>query len=349
MRNVVRLEVRDSLGSLAAAWDELVAAMPLPTPFLRTWWLDSVVAHKPTYLLAFDGPTLLGGLALDRRRIAGVDRYRFLGAGQLCPDHLDLVARADAREEVAAAVRSWLQSPGSRVLDLDGMYEDALLRQVAEDAIVAETDVSPYQALSPDTPYLDTRSGKFKRHRRAAQRKADAAGVTIEQVSRGGVPAAIEAFEALHAPRADRARLLARMPELRRAWLSAAAREELLLYRADCKGVTVGVLVCYDVAGRVSVYQCARRMDEEFAGVGTLLDQRAYDDAGQWGRREVDMLRGDERYKRECCDEQRALLRLRTSAGVGGAALLSALRLGELLRQNAGRARSHLRRILSRT
>src|SRR5829696_5698407 len=71
--------VRSSLGPWAAAWNELVAAAPLPTPFLRAWWLEHVPVHRPRFVLVVEGGELVGGLALEERVVAGISFVRMLG------------------------------------------------------------------------------------------------------------------------------------------------------------------------------------------------------------------------------------------------------------------------------
>ncbi|HQF93191.1 MAG TPA: hypothetical protein PLS46_03455, partial [Microthrixaceae bacterium] len=84
--------VVDRLGAHASAWDALVDSMPLPSPFLRSWWLAEVAIGDPRIVLVFDHGELVGGLALQRSTKAGVEVLQFLGTGPLEPDHLDLVA-----------------------------------------------------------------------------------------------------------------------------------------------------------------------------------------------------------------------------------------------------------------
>ena len=55
------------LNGWAAQWDQLVDSSPLPSPFLRSWWLTGVGGAGRHFLLAVDGAHLLGGLALEER------------------------------------------------------------------------------------------------------------------------------------------------------------------------------------------------------------------------------------------------------------------------------------------
>ena len=78
------------LNGWAAQWDQLVDSSPLPSPFLRSWWLTGAGGPGRHFLLAVDGAHLLGGLALEKRH--PMLSVRMMGDGSLCPDHLDLLA-----------------------------------------------------------------------------------------------------------------------------------------------------------------------------------------------------------------------------------------------------------------
>src|SRR5262245_50152497 len=119
--------VLPALGGWTEAWDELVAAAPLPSPFSRTWWLEHVSRHYPRYVLVVEDDALVGGVAFEERVVAGVSFVTMLGAGDLCPDHLDLLARPGDEALVTAAVRDWLSGAGARVVMLDGLVDGALV------------------------------------------------------------------------------------------------------------------------------------------------------------------------------------------------------------------------------
>src|SRR5215469_13762955 len=121
------LQVMTGLAGWAAQWDQLVEASVLPSPFLRSWWLTGAAGSDPIFILVVDGDQLLGGIALDQGRVLGLPSLRMMGGGQLCPDHLDLVARSDSADQVTTMIRQWLLRPGQRTLDLDGLRPDGLL------------------------------------------------------------------------------------------------------------------------------------------------------------------------------------------------------------------------------
>src|ERR1700686_725722 len=119
------VRVTRALGPYGAAWDELVDGAAIPSPFLRSWWLNAASGSQPVIVLVLESERLVGGVALERDRHHGVERLRVLGAGALCPDHLDAVAAVGRRADVAAALRGWLARSGDRLVDLDGVGGDS--------------------------------------------------------------------------------------------------------------------------------------------------------------------------------------------------------------------------------
>src|SRR4051794_36422671 len=99
-RSTVRVLVQPRLGPWATAWDKLVEQLPVPSPFVRSWWLEATAGPQPRFVLVTDGHALLGGIALQEERWLGMPYLAVMGAGVLCPDHLDLVAAWDREDDV---------------------------------------------------------------------------------------------------------------------------------------------------------------------------------------------------------------------------------------------------------
>ena len=62
---------------------------PLPSPFLRSWWLAGTSQSDRHFLLVVDDAQLIGGLALEERH--HMSSIRMMGYGS-ASDHLDLLA-----------------------------------------------------------------------------------------------------------------------------------------------------------------------------------------------------------------------------------------------------------------
>jgi hypothetical protein len=54
-RSGLRVVVRTRLSALEPAWDNLVERLPLPSPFLRSWWLEHTAGGAQRFLLVMDG------------------------------------------------------------------------------------------------------------------------------------------------------------------------------------------------------------------------------------------------------------------------------------------------------
>src|SRR5215475_940876 len=93
------------LNGWAAQWDQLVDSSPVPSPFLRSWWLTGAGGPGRHFLLIVAGTDLVGGLAVEQRhRMASI---RMMGDGSLCPDHLDLLAAPGHETAVVGQLREW--------------------------------------------------------------------------------------------------------------------------------------------------------------------------------------------------------------------------------------------------
>lgn len=334
------LEVQEShaLGRYREAWDELALGGSLPSPFLQSWWLEGTGGSHDHYLLVLDGETLVGGLALERHRILGVDHFRTLSGGKLCPDHIDLVTRPDRADDVVAAIREWCTRPGSRILDLEGVVEDSLVARALSPTRIDLVDVAPHEHLTGTfDDYLAARSKSCRKRTQRFQRSADRAGMVLRRLGADEIEAGLDAFEALHAPRADRRALMREILRIRKAVLQGAARDQVRLYVAELDGRTGAVLVAFTTGGRLSTYQTARSLDREFNHVGSVVEAFAIADACESRMTDLDLLRGAEPYKRSLVSAERQLLRVRTAHGPRGRAVLRLLVGVEELRARASR------------
>ncbi|KQW52518.1 hypothetical protein ASC77_24385 [Nocardioides sp. Root1257] len=323
MPGPLSVEDRAQLGELRPAWDALVLDQPVPSPFQRSWWVEGV-APDATYALVLEGDRLVGGLALEAHRVAGVRRWVAPGPKVLCPDHLDALAAPGSEDAVVDALGAWFAGPGQRVLDVRGVVADSLLSRAAGTE-AEHADVAPFQPLpaAPET-YLGGRSANFRRSVRRAERRLAAAGIGHRRVPLTDLPAAFDAFATLQRGRDGRGPLVAELPTLARALTSGVAageaRVDVLASAAD----VVAVSFAFVVAGRLSLYQVARSLDGAHDGAGNVLLVAVIEDALAAGCREVDLLRGDEGYKSSFADQVRAVGRLRAAHGGVARAQLAA-------------------------
>lgn len=329
-----------ALGDHAAAWDALVDAMPLPSPFLRSWWLDHTAVGEPCLALAFDGDELVGGLALQRSLKAGVEWLEALGAGPLEPDHLDLVAAPERAPEVIAAVRTWLGRRGDCVVDLAGLRAAAwALDAVPGWGEVTPLDPAPYVTLPASADDVLARlDGRMRSTVKRSAKRLAKAGIEHRVVDAtspaADVDAALAALHELHDGRwGTQSGFLAAWAGFEAAARAGIAAGEVVVHQLTGPDGIVAVEVELVVAGRVSFYQAGRRTDHDLRGSGSVLRFEAIAASIAAGCTEFDLLRGDEDYKAAWADRRRSLWRLRRGIGPRGRLVVAAARANVALQR----------------
>ena len=311
--------VTRTLGVWRDSWDALVECAPVPSPFLRSWWLEGVGGANVRFVLVVDDGLLIGGLALERRRCMGLSQYRFASSGVLCPDHLDLLTARNRLPTVATAMRAWLNRPRSRLLDLRGLVEDSALAAVLGTARVTPIDVAPWEPLPTEmSEYLAARSRGFRGQARATSRRLAELGVECHRVTASEFGLAMSDFHALHTARGDRADLLAQIPLLETALAAGLVRGEIEVHVLRAHSDPVAVTLSFSVAGRLSLYQSARSFEHKYRNATQVLELEVINQACTAGCHELDLLRGGEPYKASYASRQRQIYRLRAAHGTLG-------------------------------
>lgn len=298
-------------------------------------------------MLVVEGTRLLGGLALEADRWLGVERLRFLGAGPLSPDHLDLVAAAGREADVVGALAGWLRRPGGRLLDLDGLAEGSRIRPALPRHLRERApEIAPY-ALLPRDPdaYLARLPSKARNTIRRTTRRLEAAGARYRVAEPSEADRALEDLHRLHDQRwAERSGFSANFPAFAAAARTGAVRGEVVFHELVVSGEVIACEVTFEVAGRSSFYQGGRAMDDRWRGAGTMLRAAVLVRACRTGLTEHDFLRGDEAYKRDWAAESRLLLHVQAASGISGHTLLAALRARSAARSAGARLRGALER-----
>jgi CelD/BcsL family acetyltransferase involved in cellulose biosynthesis len=331
--------VRSELGVWAPAWDALVERLPLPSPFLRSWWLETTSGPRPRFLLVVEGETLAGGLALQEERWLGVPRLRMMGSGRLCPDHLDLVAAPDREQAVVKALAAWLGRPGSRILDLEGVAATARVEATLPGKVRRQViDAAPWAPLPSDPEqWFATRSRNFRANLRKASRRLDEDGVTHRIAPPAPVDASLDSLRRLHAAHwGDQSGFLTSFAQFAAAARTGADRGELLIHELVNGDEVIAAVAAMETADRLSLYQSGRSADRRWRNATTILLARAVQDACRRGLAEVDLLRGGEAYKHNFASSTREIAQLRAATGGRGRLALWALVLGERARRQAG-------------
>lgn len=320
------------LGRFRERWDHLVLEMAVPSPFLRTWWLDHVSHGEPSYLLAIDGGDLVGGVPLQVQRWHGIPRVQLLSQGPLAPAFGDLVAVPDRGAEVASAVVDWLSTPRApwrqRVVDLAGLYPDGHLAEAlrAKGHALTPTEVAPFADLGSDrAEYLASRPAKLRKSVDESIRRYKRRGVVFRQVPADDLDSGLETLRQLHETRwGDESAFLPMWSPFKAAALAGArAGEADLVEVVGPDGTALASALFLRLGSRLVGYQAGRLQGNSLAnGAGVWLyweSLLAWPDA-----REFDLGPGGQDYKRLWTTGERELCATRFPAGVIAASALAA-------------------------
>lgn len=335
--------MRGSLAGVRETWDRLVDQSPLPSPFLRSWWLDAVAGELPRFVLVFDGASLAGGVPLEEDRVLGLARLRLIGQ-TLGADHLDLVARPDRVADVVAALAGWFAGRRNCIIDLVGAVPNARMAQALSGPVRRDViDSAPWDPL-PSTldEYLTQRPPELKNLVQRPLRRLERAGVEHRVVDAAGCQRALDALRAFHGRHwADQSMFLPEFSRFEGAAPTGVEHGDLVIHELAVDGVPIAVTVFFHAAGRASFYQTGRSDERPWRGSGTALMALAVAHACENGCHELDLLRGDERYKALWASRSREVVRLQAAYGRRARSALRVLPL-------AARGKRRVRRLASR-
>lgn len=328
-RAVALVEAR-GLGTFADSWDALVEGSRLPSPFLRSWWLEGTASAQRIFLLALDGDSLVGGLALQQDRYLGVPRLGFMGSGPLAPDHLDLVAARGWEQAVTEALGRWFRRSGSRIIELRGASECALVEAALPVPVLRRSmDVAPYEPLPADPAnYFANRPSRLQNTLRRAGARLERAGVSHRIVEVTQASDALERLRSLHQGVWGPSGFIRGFSGFAAAARAGMERGELVIHELVCHEGVVASSVMLEVADRSSFYQSGRSLDHHWRGAGSVLMGRIVEDACRRGSIEFDLLRGDDAYKRDWATKQYEVVQLLAVKGMPARLALLAMVAG---------------------
>jgi CelD/BcsL family acetyltransferase involved in cellulose biosynthesis len=361
--NAVQIETITSdegLAELRPEWDELVLAMPRPSPFLlhgwiSAWWSEAAQRdwRLGIHVARRDG-RLIGALPLAQRRTGGLRVTHFVGGhlSSLC----DLMLAPGVGDDVATALATQAAAGRHDFMDVFGLPADSrLARAVGSDrmTVVMRTE-APVLSLEPgwDAVYTARTSAKRRSlHRRRRRQLAEQGDVTTT-VAREPEEVTVAVDEAirLHAARREGRLDDSGFSDGRGAFqrealiaLAAQDRTRIVTLRLDDRPIAYH---CYlALAGTMYVHSLA--FDPAYGrwspGLLTTLETLAVADAE--GLHRVEFLGGAERYKIELADGTEPMYRgIGLARGVHGRAAVAASVGGIALRLRAKRSRT-VRRI----
>jgi CelD/BcsL family acetyltransferase involved in cellulose biosynthesis len=313
------------------------------------WWRHFRAGRTLHALVARDGDEPVGLLPLYRAPTALGPELRLLGDGVVGSDYLGLLCRPDDAPRVAAACAAAL-APFPRV-DLRGLARPDPLASAlvgAAHAVIVDDAPCPYVRIDgPFESYLagrpDGTGTQFRRRRRWLERQP---GYRFEvHAHPKAVTHALEPFFELHAARwaLDAAGSQAiDSPAVttfhRDAARALAERGWARLYLLHVEGAPRAALYGFLCGDRFVYYQSGHEPAWRRRSVGSVLLGLVLEQAFSDGLREVDLLHGDEPYKRRWATDERRLCRV-TSRGPGAWPWLrDRARAAALALRRAGRA-----------
>ena len=312
----MKVLLRDRLEAVGAtAWDGLVAAARLRSPFLSwTWqalWVQAFAEDRRLEIRCVeDGAGRLVALLPLYESAPGT--LQIVGGGDVS-DYLDLIAGQGREEEAWMAL---LQSRTAERVDWElhavpaaSPTVTALPQLAAACGLAVSATVEercPVLALPTSWDfYLASLSGKHRHEllRKMRRLERDAPDARVSRVSR---PAEIEArlgeFLDLHRrSRTGKARFMdGRMERFfRRALTAFAERDAARLWFLDTASGPVATFVTIEWDDTVGLYNSGFDPARAALSPGVILLAHVVRDAITRGRRTFDFLRGEERYKYE--------------------------------------------------
>ncbi len=310
--------VRDAAGfaGLAAGWDDLVAALPRPTPFMLHAWLEEWWRHlagdaRLAVIVARRGGRLVAALPLMITQRRGVRTAAFIGGDDSAL--ADLLLAEGEPDETAQALIEELRRQPFDLLDVFGLPADSRLARAAGSDLAVHQRVEAPVMLMPDgfdAAYRAKRGSKRRaEHRRRMRRLQESAEAefTIVRAIEELRPALEEGFRinairwegrpdrSLFSTEAGHAFHRAVLPRL--AELDMA---RILLLRSAGRVVAFQYWLAY----RGSMISNRRAFDPSFSSFspGILTMLQALEDASAEGLTRVEFLGGPEPYKLEFCD-----------------------------------------------
>jgi CelD/BcsL family acetyltransferase involved in cellulose biosynthesis len=339
---------------LSGTWDDLVRAMPRPSPFLLHTWLLEWFRHYggPSELAVqavFRDGALVGAFPLVHKTWRGLRVARFMGGEQCSLADLLLAPSEDPSTGAALIARATSEHDFA---ELFGLARDSRIAQTAAPGrlhLFKRAD-APVLELTDDWDglYRAKVSGKRRSLYRRLQRQLQERGTVEFSLARSRAELELtlgEAFE-LHALRwADRQDgsgfATPTGAGFHRAALGALADQGVVrLMTMRFAGQAVAFALAFALAGRLYGYRTA--FDPSFArySPGLLTLQELLASASHEGLRRVELLGGADPFKLELADDLEPLhLGLGLAATARGRAVVTtrskARRLRERVKHSA--------------
>jgi CelD/BcsL family acetyltransferase involved in cellulose biosynthesis len=298
---------------LAPGWDDLVAAMPRPSPFLlhdlcATWWGRPGATEQPVVAVARRGERLVGVLPLEVRSVAGTRIASF--PGQHASALADLLLAPDEPLETGAALLARLREAPYDVAWLYGLPGGSRLAAIAGGELKLSRRVESPVLEMPDgfDEVLRTRvRGDHRRGRQRHLRQLAEQGAMEFTVARTpddlvrDLPAAFELMARRREGLPDDSGFTT--PEGRKYYLALARRlgprDVLRLLTLRLDGRPIAFELYYVVATTMVFSMIAFEPELRRFSPGKLAFYESNSQASAEGARRIELLGRLDQYKRE--------------------------------------------------
>ncbi|WDQ17317.1 GNAT family N-acetyltransferase [Rhodopirellula sp. P2] len=323
---MIHIEITDSPEELLSdmnAWDRLAGGIPFrQTVWLQSWWQPFGDAERAFFLVARDESGACRGVLPLERTEGDLRRLQTLAAGNVCTDHVSILARPEDREEVATAFASYLiecssdRKHGWDQIDFEGTIAgdpamEIFLRCLAAEEVPTSIRTRMHLWFNRCEPtwedLLATRSRKYRNRVRGLLRKLDEsdgelfvrdAGSPGE--ARQGLLKLIELhqkrWQAVGEPGTYADERMVRF--VTDATLRMSDRGRLLLPQLVYQDEVIATELHY-IGDDRRQYCYSTGVNHAYPSLkpGILLNSHMFREAHRHGRAGIDYMRGDETYK----------------------------------------------------
>lgn len=330
MDEVKVIRTRSELGELAGVWNAFVDRCPGGNVFLTWEWISNwVEVYLPedrllTVVISDGGaPRAIAPLCVQEKRFVGgakIKVLRFLGSGEVCADHLDMMVTGDREGEWSRRIwdelfgplrREWdvfeyYDAPGaSSILEAFGRFAKKDTRCIKSES-VGDT-ICPYLDLPGSWEEFLEQCGGTRRYTISYSMRKLAEQGNLEKrfcEKADEVDGFMEAFISLHqkswnARGKPGAFSSTRFAEFhRRVAKEFLEKGVLFLCSFHLDGRHVGSFYGFQYGGTVSYYLLGVETNPvKRVKTGTAVLGHCIEEAIRRGCKEFDFLRGDEEYK----------------------------------------------------